>query len=812
MRSPVEDLRFGFRTLLKSPGFALVAVLSLALGIGVTSAVFSIVNGVLLDGLPWGDPERIVTFELRKRVGDPRPRGMTPAQFVDFAEQSRSLQGLIAVEGAELQFTDGQAPQLVFAPRVSADALTLMQIKPLHGRGFSADDAQPNAQPVIMLSERLWTDRYGRDPGLVGRSVEINGQQVTVIGVISSAQWFPNPDAMAVTPLPAPTGAPSRSEERLGLMGRLKPGVDVAQLQAEVDLIVRRLAEQHPETDGEYAVRAFALRDRITNESSARNIRLLMGAVSFVLLIVCANLANLLLARSAAREKELATRSALGATRAQIVLQLMWECAVIGLLALPIALVLTRLCLDYFVAIVPSRVTWIEQFFRYDLRVGVFAGLITFATVILFGLAPALRTSRVDLVAQLNAGGNRGGTDAGSQRLRSMLVVAQIGLSLSLLVMASLFSQAFTRIQNADPGFALDGVSSASIGLTSARYATADKIRSFQNELQAALSEMPPGIHAAMVSTPPLAWPGPLRDFQISGRETAGREDAPRARWTSASPGYFATIGLRLQTGRDFGSGDLASSQPVAIVSRLFAERFFPGESPVGKRIVLRETAAIGAAGGAREIVGVVSDVRSFNGGGPPEWEPRIYEPIAQQPQGSFGVVLRSNGGPLAGVPELRRHVRRLDRQLAVSGAATMRDRLDFQLWRARFVSTLMSILGGMALLLAIMGVYGVVSYSTARRRREFGIRTALGAEPRHIAALVLRKTGVLAGFGIALGLLLALLMSRAVQSMLFEIDARDPGTLAAISLLLGFVTLLAGALPMWRAVREQPMDSLRVE
>jgi predicted permease len=414
----------------------------------------------------------------------------------------------------------------------------------------------------------------------------------------------------------------------------------------------------------------------------------------------------------------------------------------------------------------------------------------------------------------MSAGGNRGGTDSGSHRLRSVLVVTQIGLSLSLLVAASLFIQAFTRLQKADPGFEIDGIASASVSLPESRYAGADKVRDFQRELGAALSGLPGGGRAAFASVLPLGgWSGPLRDFEIAGRETAGREDAPRARWSSVSAEYFSTLGLRIQTGRGFTAADTAESQPVAIVTRSFVERFFGGQSPIGQRLTLRALEGpFRPSGGSREIIGVVSDVRSFGGMRPPEREPRIYEPITQQPAPSFGVVLRAAGAPMTGMPELRQHVRRLDSQLAVSGANSMQSRLEFTLWQAGFFVSLMAILGGLALFLATIGVYGVVSYSTARRTREFGIRAALGAEPRQIAALVLRKTALLGSFGIALGLLMALPLGRGLQTMLYEIGSHDPTTLSGVSLLLMLVTLAAGAIPMWRAVRVNPVDSLRVE
>jgi predicted permease len=538
-----------------------------------------------------------------------------------------------------------------------------------------------------------------------------------------------------------------------------------------------------------------------------------MGAVGFVLLIVCANLANLLLTRAAGREKEIATRSTLGATRGQIVMQLLAECAAIGLVALPLTVLVTRWSLDYFLSCVPDTVTYMDQFFRLDRNVLLFAVAVTAATVLVFGLSPALKASRADLNTSLKEGGSRGGTGAGADRLRSTLVVTQIGLALSLLASAALFIQALGKLQHTDPGFAIDGVMSARLMLAEERYSEPARTREFFRRLDEALKGLPDNARAAVVTLAPLEWEVTLREFQIAGRASAANEEAPRSRWAGVSTGYFGALGLSILAGRGFTSGDDENGQPVAIISQSLADKYFHGKNPIGQRIELGPLEGLGfLTTGERQIVGVVSDVRTFSGLQPPLIEPRIYEPVQQQPPNGFNIVVRSSGDPLDSVPVLHERVRKLDPHLSMAQIETMRTRFENRLWQGTFFSRVMAILGGVALVLATVGVFGVVSYSTARRTREFGIRAALGAEPRQIATLVLRKTLTLSGFGIALGVGLALLLGGVTKAVLYETNARDPVTLLGVALLLMLITCAAAGVPTLRAVRLNPVESLREE
>jgi putative ABC transport system permease protein len=381
------------------------------------------------------------------------------------------------------------------------------------------------------------------------------------------------------------------------------------------------------------------------------------------------------------------------------------------------------------------------------------------------------------------------------------------------LVVASLFMQSFAKIHRIDPGFQLRGAAAAAMMLPDTRYGDAQKLRAFHGRLTAALAGLPGGASVAIASTPPLTWGGPLRDFEIVGKPVPDDQEGPRARWTSVAPEYFATLGLRMLVGRGFRTSDDENAQPVAIISRALADQFFAGENPIGRRISLRALEGMGAVtSGERVIVGIVSDVKSYGGLQTPRAEVRLYEPLSQQPVSAFQLLVRAPGDPLTVAPALRQELARIDPRVSLAPIETMEFRLERQLWQSNFFVTLMSILGGVALILATVGVYGVVSYTTARRTRELGIRAALGAEPRDLARLVLRRTLTLATFGVGLGLALSFVISRGIQTMLFETNARDPLTVLGLSLLLGLVTLAAGAVPTLRATRVHPMECLRVE
>ena len=798
-----RDIRFGAHALLHAPGFTVVAVLTLALGVGVNGAIFSIVSGTLLNSLPWEDPSTIVGLFERNPRQDQRQHWVSTAKYPEWREQLRSFTDLAALYPWGFNLTDGGELDFVDAALVTPNNFSVLGIRPRLGRAFVDEDARPDAERVVVLSHGLWERRYGADPDIVGKRLEIDGEPATIVGVLAAEQWFPWPWTQLVAPLKLEMAAASRTDHRLGVYARLAPGVSLEQAQAELQVVSRRLAEQYPETDAAWTAGAYLSRDQVVQGPTRTAIWILMGSVGFVLLIACANVANLLLARGAGRQKELSIRAALGATRAQLIRQLLIESTVLALLALPFALLVTRWSLDFFLSRVPASVTYMEQFFRLDTPVLTFLVLVTLLTVFVFGLAPAFHASRADMNRSLKEGGDRGSSGAGRKRLRSGLVVVQIALALSLLVACGLLIQSFGKIRSVDPGFRVENLLTTSLDLPKSRYPEEVHWKEFQRDVLARLGQLPGVESAASVNNAPFGFGGWNRSFTVEGQALAPEEEVPLGNWLQSSPGYFRTLGIRLLQGRVFSEEDSESAAPVVVINQTLARRHFPSESPLGKRLVIEE-------GDPREIVGVVADIKHWGFREDPS--PQLFEPFVQQPNSFMSLILRTRGDPLQLVPSLRREVRAIDPMLPMFTVETMSSRAERSLWQQSLFALQMGILGGLALVLAAVGIYGVVSFSTAQRTREFGIRSALGAEPHGIALLVLRESVRLAAYGVALGLLLTALLVQAIQGLLYEVNPWDPATFVSLSVVLAAVAMGSSMVPALRATRIDPMEALRVE
>ena len=798
-----RDVRFGALALLRAPGFTLVAVLTLALGIGVNGAIFSIVSGTLLNSLPWEDPSTIVGLFERNPRQDQREYWVSSAKYPELREQLRSVTDLAALYPWGFNLTDGGELEFVDAALVTPNNFSVLGIRPWLGRAFVPEDARPDAERVVVLSHGLWTRRYAADPAIVGRRLEIDGEPATIVGVLSAEQWFPWPWTQLVAPLVLEVAAASRTDHKLGLYARLAPGVSLEQAQAELEVVSRRLSEQYPETDAAWTIGAYLSRDRVVQGPTRTAIWILMGSVGFVLLIACANVANLLLARGTGRQKELSIRVALGATRAQLVRQLLTESTVLALLALPFALLVTRWSLDFFLSRVPDSVTYMDQFFRFDTPVLTFAVLVTLLTVFVFGLTPALQVSRGDVNQNLKEGGDRGSSGSGRRRLRSGLVVVQIALALSLLVACGLLIQSFGNTRSVDPGFRLENLLITSLDLPKSRYPEEEHWKVFQRGMLARLSQLPSVESAASVNNAPFGFGGWERNFTIEGQPLAHEAEVPRGNWVQSSPGYFRTLGIRLLQGRVFSEEHSESGAPVVVINQTLARRYFAGESPLGQRLVIEQ-------GEPREIIGVVADIKHW--GLREDASPQLFEPFVQQPNSHMSLVMRTKGDPLQVVPGLRREVRAIDPLLPIFTVETMTSRAERSLWQQSLFALQMGLLGGLALVLAAVGIYGVVSFSTAQRTREFGIRSALGAEPHGIVFLVLRESIRLATYGVALGLLLTALLVQAIAGLLYEVNPWDPATFVSLSVVLAAVAMGSSTVPALRAMRVDPMEALRVE
>ena len=638
----------------------------------------------------------------------------------------------------------------------------------------------------------------------MGREIEIDGGAVTIVGMLSRTGWFPWPFAQLLTPLRLGAESLSRTDRSLNVYGRLAPCTTLSQAQSEMDVVARRLADHYPETDREWQARVRYTREIQRGGSNATASFLTMGAVAMVLLIACLNVANLQLARGAARRKEIAIRSAIGATRGQILRQLLAENVLLALVALPLSLLVTRWTFDWILAIVGAiDVDWLRPLFQVDQLVIVAAVVISLSTVLLSGLTPALKASKTDLTSDLKQGGERGSRGIGGLRLRSCLVVAQIAFSLGLIVSAGLLIQRSTRMQSLDAGFNTENLLTLSVTLPEQRYPEPEHWKTFQRELLTRLESLPSVTSVAAGASVPFGGYS-IDDFTVRGRPLGPQDEPPLSVWTNVSTGYFDTLGQRLVRGRNFGEGDREGSVPVVIVSESLVRRHFGEASPLGKYLVLED-------GEEREIVGVVGDVGQFRA-----WDPvtelQMYEPYAQRPSANMSVVLRTQGPPLSLGPAVRREIRAIDARLPIFLVVSMERLIENHMSLPQALTDILATLAGVALLLTIVGVYGIVSYSTSRRLGEFGIRAALGADPGTIARLVLRQAGVLSTWGVGIGLLLALAIGQVLSTILYEMEAFDPLVLAGFALVLTGVALAASTLPAVRAARTDLTLSLQAE
>jgi putative ABC transport system permease protein len=805
MRALWSQLRLAGRSWLGAPLVAATAIGTLALGVGVTTAVFSVASGAILNVVPWSvDANRLVSLQaVRPRQTTEESQDTTRGAFLDWQAQAQSFEGLTAWEFSLTNLTDGDDGGIVVEGQlVSPGSLTLFGVGLELGRPFGPQDVEPGAAPVAILSHGLWERRYGADPALVGRTIEIDDSPVTVVGVLREDQYFPGPATQLVRPLRiAASESSSRTERTLFVVALLKPGVSIAQARGEMEVISRRLEQQYPETDAGWTVSVRRIAEVFAGERVRRSVVVLGAAIVFVLLIVCANIANLLLARSAARGKEIATRSAVGASRAQLVAQLLLENAWIAALALPIGLLIGRGMVELFLSMIPATINWMDQVFRFDVPVLLFALAATAATVLVFGLVPALQSSRVDLQRALKEGGGRGAT-AARPWVRQALAVAQLGLAIALLSTAALIIDSVNRMQARDPGIDVDQLLVTSVQLPASRYPTPAHWRRFQADLLHSLESVP-GVEASgSVNFPPFGFPGGRVSFSVEGQALQAEDEVPSALYSNVSQDYFRALGLDIVRGRGIGADDREGGVPVVVINATLARRHFGDQDPLGRRLTI--------SGSSREVVGVVSDF--YNLGLRDSPVPHLFVPFEQDPWSTLGIVVRSRSSPAALAPAVRTALRQLDTALPFPGFFTMAQRVENQIWTARFMERLMLILGCVAMLLAALGVYAVISYSTAQRAHEFAIRAALGAEPRGMAALVLSQASWLALGGTLLAFGLTWSLRPLLAGLLYEQKSWDPLVFVGIALALSAVALLAAAHPALRATQSDPMDALRAE
>jgi putative ABC transport system permease protein len=800
----LNDLRFALRQLFKSPGFTLVAVATLAIGIAANTAIFSVVDAVLLHPLPYPEPDQLVTVSQTVRSTGVSTEDASPANFIDWQAQNSVFSSMACARGWQANLSGDDQPERVRATMVSSQFFSLFGAKPILGRVFAPNDARPGNAHVAVLSYELWTRRFGADRSIIGRDLLLDSEKFTVVGVAPSGflpddfgeLWVPSPWDVPVHPL-APNDNPREMRDRsyLDVWGRLKPQVRLAQAQAEMNGIAARLERQYPGPNDDTGVVLVPLHEEMVGEIRPM-LLILSGAVSLVLLIACANVANLLLARAASRSREIAIRTALGASRLRLVRQLFTESALLALLGGMLGVLLALWALPILLSLSPPE---IGEFSHVGLNtpVLVFSLIISLATGALFGLAPALFASRSNPNESLREGER--GSSAGGSSARSVLIGAEIALSLVLLVGAGLMMKSFVRLTKVDPGFNADRMLVFNIGLPLSAEPARQSI--FYQQVVERLRTLSGVEKAAAVSRLPLAGGNSSRSFSVSGSNQSYSADI-----RVCTPEYFQAMGIPLLKGRSFNAHDSNTALPVAIINQATAANAFPGQDPIGKYVT-----NFGPNNAKLQIVGVIGNVRHV--ALETAARPEIYTPLAQSHWPSMFIVARSGlKNPLALIPSAQSAVWSVDRNVPLANPRTMQDVLAHSVLRRRFAMLLLSIFAGLATLLAAIGLYGVISFSVAQRTKEIGIRMALGGQRTDMLRLVLRQSAVLVLLGTAIGVPIALGSTRLLSSMLYGVGATDAVTYLLVIALLGAAAFLASIIPAFRATKVDPMVALRYE
>jgi putative ABC transport system permease protein len=806
MDSLMRDLRFSLRALQRNPGFASVAILTIALGIGVNTAIFSVVNAVVLQPLPFPEPDQLVTvWENLELRGGPTQEWTGRSTFADWRENNESFSGMAAVTGWAPNLTGVDRPERLSGAIVSPGYFSVLGVQPVQGRAFLPEEETPGNDQVVVLSHELWQRRFGGSPDLLGSSLTLNGESVVVVGILPPG--FEGPivsGAELWTPLPIDRARDDRGNYYLRVVGRLEPGVSHEIAASDMDRVAAGIAEANPLDYKDVGALLVPLLDTVAGPVRTP-LMVLLGAVGLILLIACANVANLLLARASARERELAVRGALGAGRLRLARQLLTESVVLALAGGALGLLLGVWGTELLVRFSPPGLPRASE-------IGLHSGVLLFAlgisigTGLLFGMAPALSLSGRSFGKALREGG-RGSSSGAGNRLRNGLVVVQLAMGVSVLAAAGLLLKSFAELRAVDPGFRVENALSGRLLFSSADYPERSEIVVRLGEIEERLAGLPGVQSVGAVTVLPLS--GTVHDvsFGIEARMPEPGEE-PAADERTATPGFFEAMDIPLIAGRLFGSTDRQETPRVAIVSESMVKQHFPDEDPIGQRIKV---------GGVRNpespwwtIVGVVGSVRSRALNRVPE--PEIYMPASQRPPRGLSLIVRTDGDPDALIPAFREAVWSVDGNMPVSQLASLEDVFGASLATQRFLAWLLGAFAALALLLGSVGIYGVMAYMVSRRTREIGIRMALGARPGDVLKAIMNRGVALTAAGLALGLAGALAASRALASLLFEVSPTDPPTLAAVAILLAAAALFACYWPARRATRVDPMVTLRYE
>lgn len=811
METLLQDIRYGARVLAKHKGFTVVAVLTLALGIGANTAIFSVVNELLLRPMPYRDAERLVMLWEVSPEGD-HQNTTSRANFMTWREQSTAFEDMAAFSDQRLNLTGDGEPEEVSVQLATPELFQVIGVEPLLGRLLMPEDARSNP-PVVVLSHSIWQRRFGGDPQMVGKSITLNGAICTVIGVLPPGfHWHIRQRSGTGKPaeiwavLAMPKEGPATLGRFLSVVARLKSGTSLEQAETELKTIEARIAEDVPQYNKGYSAEVIPLREQFVGNVRTA-LLILLGAVGFVLLIACANVANLMLSRAAAREKEFALRAALGAHRLRIVRQLLTESMLLALLGSLLGLAFAWWGIRALVAMSPRDLVNLEGI-GINFQVLGWTLAVSLVTGIIFGLAPALEAMRLNLNDALKEGGKgEGGQSARSRRLRSILVVAEIALAVVLLTSAGLMIKSFARLQKIDTGFNTENVLTVVVSLPSRKYREDQQVVGFFRQATERIRALPGVREVGVVNFLPLyGGLGSATGFTIEGRPALPPGEEPSTNVRVSDPNYFSAMGIPLLRGRNFTDFEASEARKVIIISESLARQHFPGEDPIGKRISVE----MFDNPTPTQIIGIVGDVRYdslIN-----QAEPTVYFPHPELAYSFMTLVIRTSGDPAEMAPAVQSEVRAIDPNQSVSDVRTMDQVMADTVSRARFNMLLLALFAALATLLAAVGIFGVMNYSVTLRTREIGIRMALGARQGQVLMLILKQGLVLTSTGLAIGLVGALALTRVMSSLLFEVEATDPLTFAAIVMLLAVVSLIASYIPARRATRVAPLIALRYE
>ncbi len=800
-----QDIRFGLRMLLRSPGFTFIAIAALAIGIGANTAIFSVVNGVLLKALPYSNPDELAMVWVDNRRQGIREDITSWPNFVDWRDQNHTFQAMSGYRPYQTNLTGDGEPEELLATQVTTNFFSLMNVKPIHGRAFSPDEEQPGKDNIAVLSYSLWQRRFGSDPSIINKTILLNGTSILVVGVAPKGFEFPDKVDLWTPLAPNERTRAARGAFWLPVIGRMKPGVRGEQAQADMNVIARRLEEQYPNNNSGFGINVVPL-----YEQTVGNVRqallILLGAVGFVLLIACANVANLMLARATSRYREIAVRAALGAGRGRIILQLLTESILLSVVASALGVLLAVWGINGLLRIAPENLPRLGNV-GIDARVLAFTAGLAILTAIIFGLVPALQASRLDLNEALKEGGRTDTAGRRAKLVRNGFVVLEIALAIVLLVGAGLLIRSFANLKGVDPGFRTDRILTAQLRLPRTKYPEGPQVAAFYQQVLDRLRALPDVEGASATSgilLPKLANSG---TFSIEGKPQPNDDQRLELPFDAVVPDYFKLMGIELLRGRAFNEHDTASSLLVVIINETMERRYFPNEDPIGRRLTFGD-----GDSNSRwmTIVGVVKDTKRQGLSSPIRIE--SFMPHTQRPSRAMELVVRTRNEPRALAKSFREAVWSIDRDLPIPKVQTMDDIFAGAIAEQRLNTMLLGMFAGVALLLAAVGIYGVMSYATSQRMHEMGIRVALGASKRDILKLVVGQGMLLALAGVAAGIIASLLLARVLRTLLFGISSTDLVTYATTPAILIVVAFVACYLPARRATRVDPISTLRYE